>query len=455
MINSPMINTDESFYKKTLKIIIPIALQNLIFSSLNMVDTLMIGQLGETSIAGVGFANQFFFVLTLLFFGIGGGSSVFTSQFYGAKNMEKIKNILGTAIKVAIIAGAIFTLLGLLIPETIIGLFTKEQAVINLGAGYLKIVCLCYIFSGVSFVFTGTLRTIGHVKLPTVVSLISLSLNTLLNYLLIFGTFGFPKLGVTGAAIATLTSRLVEFFLLLTIMIIKKLPIVKLKLHHFTLKGDLKRKYYKTLMPVITNETMWALGTAAYSAIYGRIGTDSAVAYQIQYTITSMFLIFVYGCANASGILTGIKLGENNVDDAYNYGKRFIWLSILLGAATGLLIVFIAPLFIPLFNIKESVTYTAKVLMYIFAGILTFKSLSITMVVGILRSGGDTKVAMLMDIIAVWGVGIPLGLITAFIFKLPITIVYPFICIEEILKGVYGIYRFKSKKWINNLTLGD
>lgn len=455
MINSFMLKINDTFLKKTLSIIIPVALQNLIFSSLNLVDTLMIGQLGETSIAGVSFANQYFFVLTLLFFGITGGSSIFTSQFWGTKNIEKIKHILGTAIKIVFFSGLVFTLVGLLFPRFVISIFTKEADVIEVGSKYLKIVSICYIFSGLSYIFTGVLRSIGHVKLPTIVSLISLSLNTFLNYVLIFGKFGFPQLGVQGAAIATITSRILEFILIITILKIRNNPLTHLKKYHFKLVGDLRNRYYKTLIPVVTNETMWAVGAAAYTAIYGRISTDSAVAYQIQQTITTMFLIFVFGTGNASGILIGNKIGEGSKEEAYDYGKKFIKLSLVVGLITGLVIIIASPYLIPLFKVKSSVIVTSRTLIHIFAAILVFKSLNITMVVGVLRGGGDTKVAMLMDILGVWGIGIPLGLFAAFVLKMPIQLVYPLICVEEIIKGVYGIYRFKSKKWINNLTIGE
>lgn len=446
-----MVRIDKDFITRSMGIIIPVALQNLIFSTLNMVDTLMIGQLGEESIAGVSLANQYFFILTLLFFGVTGGTSVFTSQFWGAKQIDKIKNVLGTAIKIVFVSGLIFTLIGHFFPKQVIRVFTNDKEVIEIGSQYLKTVSLCYIFAGLSFIFTGVLRSIGQVKLPTIISAISLSLNTIINYLLIFGHFGFPKLGVQGAAIATLISRIFEFVIIIAILKAKKSLLVDLNIKDFTLHKELKKKFYSKVIPVVTNETAWALGAAGYSAIYARIGTDSVAAFQIQQTITTMFLIFVFGTGNASAILIGNKLGEGEKEAAFKYGKWFIIMSILIGLFTGILIHVFSPFLIPLFNVKESVIATARTLIFIFSIVLVFKSLNITMVVGVLRGGGDTKVAMFMDIFGVWLIGIPLGLLGAFIFKFPIEYVYILVSIEEIIKGTYGIIRYRSKRWINVL----
>jgi putative MATE family efflux protein len=447
-----MITVNKDFVKKSLLIIIPVALQNLIFSGLSLVDTLMIGQLGEESIAGVSLGNQFFFVLTLFFFGVTGGTSIFTSQFFGAKQIERIRNVLGVGLKIVVIAGLVFTITGRFFPQYVLGIFTKDTHVIEIGAKYLKIVSICYLFSGISFLLSGVLRSVGIVNLPTIISAISLSLNTLINYLLIFGNHGFPPLGVEGAAIATVISRVFELTLILIVLLKKDSFLLKLKIKDFVLDRTIKKRYLKTLVPVITNETAWALGAAGYSAIYAHIGTDSIAAFQIQQTITTMFLIFIFGSGNASAILIGHKLGEGNTQEAYNYGKVYIIFSIILGIFTGLLITLVSPLFLPLFNVKEGVIITTKLLITIFSIVLVFKSLNITIIVGVLRGGGDTTVAMFLDILGVWLIGIPLGLLGAFVLKWPIELVYIFICVEEVAKGIYGIIRFRSKKWINILT---
>lgn len=443
---------NNSFLKNTFKIMIPIAMQNLIFSSLNMVDTLMIGQLGEQTIAGVSLANQFFFVLTLIYFGITGGATIFSSQFWGAQNINKIKNIFAVSIKIVFFTGLIFTISGLFFPTKVLTFFTNDPGVIILGSQYLRIVSACYIFSGLSFLTTGILRSMGEVKLPLKISAISLILNTFINYLLIFGSFGFPKLGVPGAAIATLISRTVEFLLIIIVLTLKKSPLIQLKKKDFKLSGDLQEKFYRTLLPVIVNEGLWASGTAIFSAIYARISTESLAAYQIQQTVITVFLIFVFGIGNTSCILVGNKLGEGKPEEAYRFGKGFIKLSTLIGLITGLIIFMFAPFLTGLFKVSPDVIFKSKNLISIFALILVFKAFNITIVVGILRGGGDTKVAMFMDIVGIWLIGIPLGLLSAFVFKLPIEIVYIFISIEELIKVPYGLYRFKSKKWINNLS---
>ncbi|MGL1894561.1 MAG: MATE family efflux transporter [Spirochaetaceae bacterium] len=447
-----MAKIDSLFLKNIFRLMIPIALQNLIFSGLNMVDTLMIGQLGEESIAGVSLANQFFFILTLIYFGISGGSAIFTSQFWGAKKYDKIINILGVAIKLAVIVGSIFTIFGFFFPEVVLSVFTNDEEVINIGAGYLRITSLCYIVSGITFIFSGVLRSTGQVKLPLIISGISLMLNTIINYLLIFGSFGFPKLGVKGAAIATLISRIVEFSLLFLVQKINKSELLKFKLRDFYLLGELKQKFRKTVLPVVLNEGFWAVGAAFYSAIYARMGTPEVASYQIQQTITNIFLIFVFGIGNASGILIGNKIGEGDLKTTYTYGKQLIILSIFIGVITGIFVYMFAPYLVSFFNVSSLVIDTANNLVKLFAIVLVFKSINITLIVGIFRGGGDTKTAMFMDIISVWCIGIPLGILAAFIFKLPIEIVYLIITIEELSKCIYGYYRLKSKKWMHILT---
>lgn len=408
---------NDKFLSDTFKIMIPIAIQNLIFSGLGMVDTLMIGQLGEETIAGVSLANQFFFVLTLMYFGITGGAAIFASQFWGARKTDEIINIYGVALKLGVIIGIIFTIAGIFFPTIVLSLFTNDETVILLGSSYLRIVAACYIFSGISFITTGVLRSIGQIKHPVIISAVSLLVNTIINYLLILGSFGFPKLGIQGAAIATLISRVLELVLLFLMLKIKKSPLLILKISDFFLKKSIKRKFYSTVLPVVINETMWSVGAATFSAIYARISTGSVAAYQIQQTITTIFLIFVFGIGNASGILIGNKLGESNREETYAYGIRFLKMSAVIGLITGVIVATVGPFMTGLFNVSPEVIISSKRLIYIFCVVLVFKSINITMVVGILRGGGDTKTAMYMDIFGVWGIGIPLGLFGSFVLK--------------------------------------
>lgn len=443
---------DHGFMKKVYAIVIPVALQNLVFSALNLVDTYMIGRLGEASIAGVSLANKYFFVLTLFFFGLGGGCAIFTSQYWGAKQYDKVKHILGEALKIGSVGAALFTFTGFFFPQWVLSLFTEDPEVISIGSRYLKTVSLCYIFSGISFIYTAVLRSTGQVKLPLIISAVSLSLNTLLNYLLIFGSLGFPRMGVQGAAIATLTSRIVETFLILILS--RKFPSVAgMSVSHFSLPQGITRKFYQKVLPVLANETLWATGFAFYAAIFARIGTGAIAAFEIQQTTTTLFMVFIFGVSNASGVMIGNVIGESGIEKGHEYGRRFMLLSIIAGIITGLVIALLAPVLPEFFKVSNEVKGQARTLIYIFALVLIFKSFNITMVVGILRSGGDTVTAMLMDIFGVWGIGIPLAAIGAFIWGLPVEQVYLLASLEEIIKVLYGFYRFKSRKWINNLTL--
>lgn len=447
-----MIDIDRDFYKKTFQLVLPIAIQNFIFYGLNMVDTMMIGQLGKESLAGVSLANQYLFVLVLIFFGITGGAALFTSQYWGADNIKRIHNIYAVSLKLACIVGLLFSIPALFFPGKVLSIFTNDESVIYYGSKYIRIVSFCYITSGLSFITAGVLRSIGTIKLPMVISGISLILNTLLNYLLIFGKFNFPKLGVEGAAIATVISRTIEILLFFSILRLKKHRLIELKLKDFLLSRSIAKTYYSKVVPVVINETMWSLGTAAYSALFAHISTSSIAAYQIQQTTTNIFLVFIFGIGNASSIIIGNSIGEGNLEKTFSYSTKFLKLSTLLGILTGLVITLLSPYIVDFYNVPVDVLQMARKLIYIFSIILLFKSINITIVVGLLRGGGDTKVAMFMDIVGVWMIGIPLGLISAFILKLEVQWVYLFITFEELVKTAYGLYRIQSKKWINNLT---
>jgi len=444
---------DKEFFSIMLKIAIPITLQNLILSALNMVDTLMVGRLGEAAIAGVGLGNQYFFVLNLLLFGIVSGTSIYTAQYWGNKDMKGIHRVMGISLFSAGLASIVFMLFGLLMPEQILSIFSKDPEVISLGTDYLKVVAISYPMTAVTFAYVFTLRGTGEVNLPMYASTIAFFSNTILNYLLIYGKFGFPMLGVAGAAVATVFARVTEMVIILSVTYYKKLPAASRWRELTDINFNFVKKFFNVTIPVILNETMWGLGMTLYAIAYARMGTEAFASTNISGTVERIAWVFLMGIGNSCAVMIGNRIGENDKDMAYEYAKRFLIMGVVVAAVMGVTILLTARWILMPFNVSDIVrTYSYNNLI-VFISFLLIKCCNYIIVVGILRSGGDTKFCMLLDIAGVWFVGVPLAFLGALYFKLPIYYVYALVSMEEVLKIFFAVPRVLSKKWINNLTV--
>lgn len=445
---------DKKFLTAMIAIALPITLQNLVASSVNMLDTLMITSLGEASLAAVGLANQVFFFYAVTIFGVSTGSSIFLAQFWGKEDTKNIARILGISLGLASLLGLIFTLAALLIPEAIMKIFSSDKEVISLGVDYLRIVSLSYIITGISFTYAVASRSVGQAKMPMVVSIISFLTNALFNYLLIFGKFGFPQLGVKGAAYGTLIARLVEIGLILYSIYSKKKnnPLAHDIRSMTDWRGDFIKKYFKTTYPVILNEAFWSLGTVLYSLAFAKIGTEAAAAVQIMTTVQNIFMVMSRGLANACTVMVGNKIGAGEEDTAVEYATSFMLLSTGLGLILGILLFFTSDLILLFFrNLTPGLYRASKNLLIILAVFFFVKSFNATMIVGVLRGGGDTKFSMLLEMGSVWLVGVPLAFLGALVFKFPVHYVFLLVNGEEVVKAIVGIFRLQSKKWVTNV----
>lgn len=443
---------DKNFYKTMLKLSLPIVAQNLILSSLNLVDNIIIGGLNAVAIAAVGLANQYFFLLNLVLFGICSGSSIFIAQFWGNRDIKNIKRVLGLSLITGVTASAIFTVLGLIFPRQILKLFSNDADVIKMGSDYLRIIVFSYVLSAVSFSYSFALRSIRQVKTPMYVSAVALVINTFLNYSLIYGMFGLPRLGIRGSAIGTLIARTVEMTLLLFIVYKNKLPIAASFKELFDLPREFVKRFYKITSPVILNESVWALGVSIYSVVYAHMGTDVIASTTISSTVERIIWVIFLGLGNACAIMIGNKIGEGKEDEIFLYAKRFIVINPLSAAVMGVIVYFISPVFLMAYNISPTVLEFARKNLIVFSIFLAFRAFNFTSIVGILRSGGDTTFSLLMDLGGVWLVGIPMAYLGGILLKLPIYYVYAMVSCEEVFKVILGLPRILSKKWINNLT---
>ncbi|MFL0248173.1 MATE family efflux transporter [Candidatus Clostridium stratigraminis] len=444
---------DKKFFKALLRLAVPIVLQNLVLSSLNLVDTIIIGGLGERAIASVGLANQYFFLLNLLLFGITSGSSIFTAQYWGNKDIKNIKRVLGICIITGGLGALIFTIGGLLIPEQILGIFSKDRDVIVLGGQYLRIIAFSYIITSISFAYSFTLRSTGQVKIPMFVSVTALGINTVLNYALVYGYFGLPKMGVQGSALATLIARIVEMVLLLSVVYKTKNVIAGRLKELLDLSADFIKNFFKVTIPVIMNESIWALGVTLYSVVYARMGTEVIASTNISSTIERITWVIFMGLGNACAVMIGNKIGEGDDKEAFIYAKRFIILGPSLAIIGGILVYFNSHFILSAYKVSPTVyNYAAKNLI-VFSVFLWVKVFNFTTIVGILRSGGDTKFCLFLDTSGVWLIGVPLAFLGGLVWHLPVYWVYTLVFMEEVYKLILGLPRILSKKWINNLAI--
>lgn len=443
---------DKEFFSNMLKIALPIMIQNLVTSSLNMVDTIMVGKLGEVEIAAVGIANQYFFFFSMILMGLCGGISVFISQYWGKKDFINIKRILGLGLISVTLVSVVFMALGFINPGKIVALFNKDSIVIDLGGKYLYIVLYSYIFTGLTFVYSYSLRSIGNTIAPLVVNIAALLCNVFFNYILIFGKLGAPALGVEGAALATLIARAVEAIILLY-LVYKNNSVFAASLKEL-INIDLifTKKSYKIILPVLLNDVFWALASIIYSVVYGRMGTGATAAVQIVNTVSNMFMVVTFGLASASAIMIGNSIGEGKEDLCIDYAKKYLRVSLVVSIVLGIILALSSPLILNLFNVSSDVRNSTLIMLYIISFIFIVRVVGMVIIVGILRGSGDARSALRIEGFTMWFIGVPLTILGAFVFKFPVHIVYGLAIIEEVVKCILGLVRLKSRKWIINVT---
>lgn len=443
---------DKAFIRQMLSLAIPVAFQQFISAGLNMVDVLMVGQLGETSIAALGLANQIFFLLIIFLFGITSGMAIFTAQFWGKRDVESIHKVMGISLTVSTLAGLLFSLAAILIPETILRFYTDDAAVIALASGYLRIVGVSYVFTAIVTSYYAVLRSITYVKLTVVVSVIALILKSILSYLLIFGIGGLPALGVRGAAYATAFGWILQLILILASIYALQTPLAVNPRYFFRFTRAFLFRVLGTAMPAAVNEVFWSVGITTYNAVYAHISTGAMAAVQINASIEEIAFVLFIGLGNACAIMIGNEIGEGKSDLAFEHSRRFLIIILLLALILGVGVLFVRAPVVGLYEISPEVAESAKKLMTIFALTIWLRSINFILFVGALRAGGDTKFAMFMEIASIWLVGVPAALIGGFVLHLPVEGVYLMVLSEELVKSFVITRRFISRKWIHDLV---
>ncbi|MEF2901024.1 MAG: MATE family efflux transporter [Terrisporobacter sp.] len=449
-----VLNEDnKKFYKTLITLCIPIIIQNLLSNLINMVDTIMVGGLGEISVASIGIANQYFFLYNMALSGIIGGASLFIAQFYGKNDKLNIRKITGLSVISALMIGITFMIVALFSPKFIIYFFSKDLDVIKVATNYFSIIGFCYLIIAISNVFSMGSRSIRNPKLGMICSTISLFINIILNYVFIFGKLGMPALGASGAAIATVIARIIELILLVSyIYFIKDDYELRFTFKDIKLiNKDLLKAYISKTTPTFLNDTLWAFGTVLYAVAYSKAGTSAIAASQIASSTGNFFIVTAVCVAIGSSIMIGNELGADNIKKAIHYSKKFAILVTLVGAIFGLLLIISIPGLIKLFSVSDQLMPDIKKIFVIMGILMALKTFNTFIIIGVLRSGGDTKYALFLEMGCMWIVSLPLTFFAAY-KGLPIYILVGLTYTEEVVKFIFGVPRAISKKWAQNLV---
>ncbi len=438
--------------RSMLAIALPVAFQQLITASLNMIDVLMVGQLGETSVAALGLANQIFFLLVLFLFGVTSGMSIFTAQYWGKGDVENIRKVLGICLAIAVSVAVIFTLAATIVPHRLMSFYTEDPEVIRLGSDYLRIVGLSYVMMAVSISYISVLRSITMVKMTVIVAVVALALKTALAYLLIFGIGIFPALGVRGAAIGTAVGWTFEAVLLLTLVYALKTPLAANPLSFFRFNRPFAANVLKTSMPAALNEVLWSLGITSYNAVYARIGTDAIAAVNINATIEELVFVLFIGLGNACAVMVGNQIGAGGTNIAFEYGRRFTIMGVTSALVGGAIVLSVRETVIGLYQISPSAAESLRWLMLVYSLSIWLRVLNFMLFIGALRAGGDTRYAMFTELFSIWVIGVPCALIGGFVLHLPVYGVYALVLLEEAVKAIIIFRRFLSRRWIHDLV---
>lgn len=450
-----MVNqTNKQFYKKLLFIALPIALQSLIASSLTLLDNLMISSLGELSLTSVGLATQGFVIHWMMCFGFCSGCATFFTQFWGVRDMRNIRKVAGLAVLSCMAFSLIFFIAGFFFPVKVLMLFTNEIEVAELGAEYLKTAAVNFLLVGLTQPFSAALRATQQTKIPMFISIGSFVADALFNYMLIFGKFGMPKMGVAGAALATVIARALECLITLLVVFAGD-NVLRGKISEFFgfNKSFVKRVYANSSVTLL-NETLWSMSIVAENAAYGHLGVTAYAAVQAAATIMDLFQNACFSVGDASLILIGEQIGKSDFDEATSIAGKILKLAVGLSLAVAALIIAFNRPIVSLFNLTELGNYYAYRIIIIRAACLILNLLNATLIAGILRAGGDARFAAFTEILIMWLYAVPVTFVCALVFGIPVYWVVLIAQLEGVVKLFIMVKRYRSGKWIKNMIRG-
>ena len=441
----------DRFYPQIIKLVIPIVVQNLLSAAVNSADVVMLNYVGQSSISAVSLAANYAGVLFMVYYGLGTGASMLSAQYWGKKDLQAIRVIEGIAMRFSILISLCFSAFAFFAPELMMKLFTNDAELIAIGAGYLRVMALTYLCWGVIEIYLSVLRSICRVNVSMILNILAFTLNIFLNAVFIFGLFGAPKLGAVGVAIATASSRAIELAGCILVSLFSK--DVKLKLSYMLIRNKpLFQDFLKLSLPALGNDVSWSVAFSMYSVILGHLGTDAVAANSLVVVVRNFGTVLCFGTASAGGILLGNVMGENDLERAKVYASNILKLTVITGAIGGVLVLIATPFVLHFASLSDTAMHYLKYMLFINSYYIMGSAVNTTLIAGVFRAGGDSRFGLICDTVDMWCYAVPLGFIAAFVFKLPVLVVYFLLCTDEFVKWPWVIRHYRSRKWLRNIT---
>jgi len=446
--------TNREFYIKLVKIAFPVAAQSVITTGVNLIDTIMLGQLNETALSASSLANQFIMLFLFICMGISMGASVLSSRYWGAKNLIELKKVIAIALRCGLLLAGVFTIVNIAVPEGIMGLYIEDQEIIQAGASYLRWSTITYILMALTTVTTNIMRSVGLDHVPFISACCAFGVNIGANYVFIFGKFGAPAMGVAGAALGTVIARILEVFIICGYFFFRNKAVAFRITDIFATKcSDLVSEFIRISIPVMLSDGLLGVGDNVLASIMGHIGDGGSFvsANSITNVVSRVSTIFITGLAYAGCFIIGQTLGSRDVEGAKRQGNTFLALGLGIGLLAAAIIQIISGPMLSAYNITPETYEIARQLMYAISIIIVFRSTNSILTKGVLRGGGDTKFLLVADMSTMWLISIPLGALAGLVLHIPPF--WVFICLhaDQIVKAVWCVFRLKSGNWIKKI----
>lgn len=440
------------FYRKLWGLVFPIAIQNLMTALVSASDAFMLGFVSQTSLSAVSLATQIQFVHNLFMLALTIGATTLAAQYWGKGDTDSVEEILAIVLKISMAVSVVFFIAAMFFPEFLMRIFTNDIRLIQAGIPYLRIVSVSYLFMGFSQIYLCIMKNSGRTAKSTIYGSVAVVINIGFNAIFIFGLAGFPAMGIAGAALATTVSRAIELLLTIYENMHRSLVCVRLKYIRNSSK-KLKKDFWHYTTPVLGNELVWGCGFTMFSVIMGHLGSDAVAANSVANILKNIIACVCNGIGIGAGIIVGNELGKGELERAREYGDRLFKLAVFTGAVSGLIFLAVSPV-LRIFtgSLSAQAHSYLKNMMYICTYYMIGKSVNATVIAGVFCAGGDTKFGLKCDAVTMWVILIPIGMITAFVLKLPVMVVYFIISMDEIIK-LPAVYRhYKKYNWVRNLT---
>ena len=436
------------------KLAIPIIIQNLLSAAVNSSDVIMLNYVGQSAISAVSLAANYSNILFMVYYGLGTGASLLCAQYFGKKNMQAIHAVEGIALRFSLAISALVALAAFTIPQRMLLLFTSDQELIAIGSSYIRIMGITYLCWGVTEIYLAILRSIGRVTISMALNMLAFGLNILLNAVFIFGLFGAPKLGVTGVAIATASSRLIQLIACVIVSLLSK--DVKLNpIYMFIRSKTLLNDFIHLSLPALGNDLSWSVAFSMYSVILGHLGTEAVAANSLVTVVRNVGSVFCFAIASAGTILLGRVMGQGELEKSKSYASGMLKMTVVAGAVGGVIVLAVTPFVLRFASLNDTAMHYLKYMLLINSYYIMGSAVNTALIAGVFRAGGDTKFGLICDTIDMWIYAVPLGFFAAFVVKLPVLWVYFLLCTDEFVKWPWVIHHYRKGEWAKNITRED